>query len=69
MASKKGKKKTVTATTLVVQSKLKELVKKNKMNCSSDVVPEFNRIIADHIGKGVERARANGRKTLRATDL
>ena len=69
MASKKGKKKPSKVETLVVQSKLKDLIKKSKMNCSSDVMPEFSRIISDLVERGVERARANGRKTLRATDL
>jgi histone H3/H4 len=53
----------------VVQSKVKELVKKSKMKCSSDVIDAMNRVVAQHIQKGVERAKANGRKTLRAADL
>ena len=63
--AKKGNGKT----TFVVQSKVKELVKKNKMKCSSDVISAVNHIISWHVTKGVERARANGRKTLRAADL
>lgn len=54
---------------LVVQSKVKELVKKSKMKCSSDVVAGLSKIIAHHITKGVERAKGNGRKTMRAVDL
>lgn len=54
---------------LVVQSKVKELIKKSKMKCSSDVVDGLNKIIAQHIAKGVERAKGNGRKTMRAVDL
>jgi hypothetical protein len=52
-----------------VQSKVKELVKKSKMKCSSDVVDAMNKIISNHVAKGVERAKANGRKTLRAAVL
>lgn len=55
--------------TYIVQSKVKGLVKKAKMKCSSDVMSKINGIIAESVGKGCERAKANGRKTLRAADL
>lgn len=55
--------------TYVVQSKLKALVKKSKMKCSSDVIDAVNKLIQNEIVKGVSRAKANGRKTLRAADL
>jgi hypothetical protein len=55
--------------TFVVQSKLKGLVKKNKMKCSSDVVGAVNKLISTHIGKACERAKANGRRTVRGADL
>lgn len=64
MASKSGKREP-----LVVQSKVKNLIKKAKMKCSSDVVDQLNSVIAEHITRGVERAKANGRKTLRAADI
>lgn len=54
---------------LVVQSKVKNLVKKAKMKCSSDVINGLSHVIAHTLNKGVERAKANGRKTLRAADL
>lgn len=54
---------------LVVQSKLKDLVRKAKMKCSSDVITGMNKLIAETVTRGVERAKANGRKTLRASDL
>lgn len=54
---------------LVIQSKVKGLIKKMKMKCSSDVITELSRVIASSLSKGVERAKANGRKTLRAADL
>jgi hypothetical protein len=53
----------------VVQSKVKDLVRKGKMKCSSDVIEAMNRVVARTIDRGVERAKANGRKTLRAADL
>jgi len=54
---------------LVVQSKVKELVKKGKMKCSSDVIAAMNTLIQQSVDKGIARAKANGRKTLRAADL
>jgi len=53
----------------VVQSKVKDLVRNNKMKCSSDVVTGLNGLVSDAIKRGVDRAKANGRKTLRAADL
>jgi hypothetical protein len=53
----------------VVQSKVKELIKKSKMKCSSDVILAVNHIVQWHVEKGCTRAKANGRKTLRAADL
>ena len=53
----------------VVQSKVKDLVRNAKMKCSSDVVTALSTVVAQAIAKGVDRAKANGRKTLRAADL
>lgn len=55
--------------TFVVQSKVRELIRKSKLKCSSDVIGQLNHIITYHVGRGCERAKSNGRKTLRATDL
>lgn len=65
MAKKSGGSKV----TLVVQSKVKDLVRKAKMKCSSDVIQAMNELITRSVTRGVERAKANGRKTLRAADL
>ena len=54
---------------LVVQSKVKDLIRKNKMKCASDVLDAVNHIVTWHITKGAERAKSNGRKTLRGADL
>jgi hypothetical protein len=62
-------KKVAKGQTYVVQSKVKELVKKLKMKCSSDVIDAMNHIVNMHIARGCERAKANGRKTLRGADL
>ncbi len=63
MASKKG------GPSLVVQSKVKDVVRKAKMKCSSDVIDAVSRLVNTTLLKGVERAKANGRKTLRGADL
>lgn len=54
---------------LVVQSKVKTLIKKANMNCASDVFGALTSIIEDSVTRGVTRAKSNGRKTLRAGDL
>jgi histone H3/H4 len=54
---------------LVVQSKVRDVVRKAKMKCASDVIDEMNRVIQAAIARGVERAKSNGRKTLRGADL
>jgi hypothetical protein len=64
MAKKKGG-----GAALVVQSKLRDLVRKGKMKCSSDVIAEMNTVITQLITRGIERAKSNGRKTLRGADL
>jgi len=60
---------TTKAPSLVVQSKVKDLIKKGKMKCSSDVIGALTKLIQYHVGRGIDRAKANGRKTLRAADL
>lgn len=57
------------APSLVVQSKVKDVVRKAKMKCSSDVIDAVSKLVHTHLMKGVERAKANGRKTLRGADL
>jgi hypothetical protein len=39
------------------------------MKCSSDVIDAMNHIVNMHITRGCDRAKANGRKTLRGADL
>lgn len=61
--SKKG------GVTLVVQAKVKQLIKKNKMNCASDVMGALTHVIEHNVTKAVARAKSNGRKTVRAADF
>lgn len=62
--AKKGK-----GTVLVVQAKVKEVIKKNKMNTASDVMPALTEVVLNCIEAAVKRAKSNGRKTVRAGDL
>ena len=54
---------------LVVQSKVKEEVKKHGMNTAGDFAEELSKHVAWHIKKAAERAKANGRKTVRGMDI
>ena len=53
----------------VVASKLKELVKKHGMMSSGDLADAASAMLESAIKKAVERAKANGRKTVRAHDF
>ncbi len=55
--------------TLVVQAKVKALIKKNKMNCASDVMGALTAVIVAQVSSAVKRAKSNGRKTVRANDF
>ena len=52
---------------LVVRSKLRDHAK--GMNVSGDVAEALSGEVQGMIKRGVERAKANGRKTLQARDL
>jgi histone H3/H4 len=55
--------------TLVVQAKVKQLIKKNKMNCASDVMGALTTVVVAQVTNAVKRAKSNGRKTVRANDF
>ena len=55
--------------TLVVQAKVKGVIKKNKMNCASDVMKALTAVVENNIAKACLRAKSNGRKTVRANDF
>ena len=65
----KAKAKKSGGTSYIVASKIKELVKKGKLKCASDVVDALNHLVIYSVSKGAERAKANGRKTLRGADV
>lgn len=52
---------------LVVKSKIKEIVK--EVNVSGDFAEALDKVVEELVGKAVERAKANGRRTVQARDL
>jgi histone H3/H4 len=54
---------------LVVTSKVREAVKKMKMNMAGDFAKGLSDRTEWKIKRAAERAKSNGRKTVRASDL
>ena len=77
MAAKKRAKKAKTKTTkkakkgevIIVQSKFKDALKTQGVNVSSCALEGANDILHWYVSQAVKRAKANGRKTVRAHDF
>jgi hypothetical protein len=54
---------------LVIASKAKAAIKKNKMNTASDALDGLNAVLHWYLEQACKRAKANGRKTVRAHDF
>jgi hypothetical protein len=54
---------------LVVASKAKAVLKKHKMNVASDALDGLNAVVQWYLDSAAKRAKANGRKTVRAHDF
>ena len=54
---------------LVVGSKVKEAIKAEGCNCAGDVVEGLSAKVSAQLAEAAARAKANGRKTVRAVDL
>ncbi len=54
---------------LVVQSKIKELVKSKKMQCSAEAIPAISAEVERTVLKAIERAKASNRATVKARDI
>ncbi len=54
---------------LLVGSKTKEILKKGKVNVSGDALEGLNEVVYWYVDQAVKRAKANGRKTVRAHDF
>ena len=66
MAKKSGKKRNEV---LAVLSKVKSTIKSNGCNTAGDAIEGLNAILHWHIEQAAQRAKANGRKTVRAHDF
>jgi histone H3/H4 len=54
---------------LVVQSKVREQVKKRGANMAGDFADELSKRVEEYVDDAIKRARSNGRKTVRPNDL
>lgn len=54
---------------LVVQSKVKELVKKHKLRLSGDAVGQLSKAVEGLVKAAADRAKANKRQTIKASDI
>jgi histone H3/H4 len=54
---------------LVIASKAKAVLKKNKMNVAGDAFDGLNAVIYWYLETAAKRAKANGRKTVRSHDF
>ena len=55
---------------LIVASKLKKYIKdRADMNCSADVLEALSDIVRIHANDAIDRARADGRKTVKGRDF
>jgi len=55
---------------LIVASKLKKYIKdRGDMNCSADVMEALSDIVRIHANDAIDRARADGRKTVKGRDF
>jgi histone H3/H4 len=57
------------ADVLVVKSKVRAYTKKKKMNLGGDAVVQLTKEVKRLLDRAVERAKANGRKTVKARDI
>ena len=54
---------------LVVQSKIRELAKKSKLRLSGDAVASLSQRVEGLLKDAGDRARANKRQTIKASDI
>ena len=69
MAQKKKGSKKKPKEMLLVQSKLKEYVRSQGLNCAGDLADAVNEAVFGVLDGAIRRAGANGRKTARADDV
>ncbi|MCB0218393.1 MAG: hypothetical protein KDH09_01750 [Chrysiogenetes bacterium] len=54
---------------LIVQSKVKDIIKKKNFQCSAEAIEAFSAQLEESVNKALARAKANGRKTVKAQDV
>ena len=54
---------------LVVQSKIKSYIRSINLNSSGDLAEGLSRVVRKVLNNAAERAKADGRKTIRIIDL
>jgi len=54
---------------LVIASKAKAVLKKAGCNTASDAMEAVSAVVYWYLDQGAKRAKANGRKTVRASDI
>lgn len=54
---------------LVVGSKVKDAIKAEGCNTAGDAVDALSAVVSEMVKKAAERAKANGRKTVRGVDF
>lgn len=67
-AAKGGSKKN-TGEILIVASKMKDAIRSNDCNVAGDAIESLNARVHDMIASAVQRAKENGRKTVRGYDF
>jgi len=54
---------------LIVRSKVRDLVKKKKMNMGADAAEALSREVVNLVNRAAERAKANRRSTIKGRDI
>ena len=54
---------------LLVKSKLKKIAAENEFRMSEEVFKELGHVVTRHLKRAMARAKANGRKTVKAQDV
>lgn len=54
---------------MIVTSKVKEAIGKANMNMAGDAPDALSAVVEQKVKKAIERAKANGRKTVRPEDF
>ncbi len=54
---------------LLISSKTKQVLKKGKVNVAGDALNGLNEVMYCYLEQAIKRAKANGRKTVRAHDF